>query len=318
MADNLAQPLPPFHKIMRQAFTEIANLAFKPAVESLPATLFHYTSSAGLLGIVGSGELWATHAAHLNDSSEVTFAEERLRECLASTKPGPGLETRFLEKLAWGTSADFTMTTLFDVYAASFCESDDLLSMWRGYGSEGYAVGFSTSSLATAAADGFESQPSWLARVLYEPSDQRAFLTNLINGTLAVAKAVPGHIAREGLAISEDDALDILMGNFLSSVVPFLCFIKHPGFREERECRVVQVGWTIANYPEGIHLRAGPAGLVPYVRLHPRGASRFELTSVRVGPSGAPEIAKRAAERLLGRHGETNCPVTVSTIPLRA
>ncbi|KQV50324.1 hypothetical protein ASC95_13135 [Pelomonas sp. Root1217] len=40
--------------------------------------LFHYTTSAGLLGIVQSGSIWATEARYLNDATELSNALERI------------------------------------------------------------------------------------------------------------------------------------------------------------------------------------------------------------------------------------------------
>ena len=41
--------------------------------EPLPEKVFHYTDSSGLLGILNSGVLWATHYRFLNDSSELKY-----------------------------------------------------------------------------------------------------------------------------------------------------------------------------------------------------------------------------------------------------
>jgi len=39
-----------------------------------PPMLYHYTTAAGLIGIVGSQRLWATNARFLNDPSEIRYA----------------------------------------------------------------------------------------------------------------------------------------------------------------------------------------------------------------------------------------------------
>ena len=45
--------------------------------------IYHYTDLNGLLGILESKELWATDVRYLNDASEATFGEERLRKLVA-------------------------------------------------------------------------------------------------------------------------------------------------------------------------------------------------------------------------------------------
>ncbi len=38
--------------------------------ESPPVIIYHYTDINGLLGMISTGKIWATHSARLNDSSE--------------------------------------------------------------------------------------------------------------------------------------------------------------------------------------------------------------------------------------------------------
>jgi hypothetical protein len=46
--------------------------------------LHHYTSFAGLRGILSSNTLWATHFYHLNDSTEVMLLKQSVTKTLAS------------------------------------------------------------------------------------------------------------------------------------------------------------------------------------------------------------------------------------------
>jgi hypothetical protein len=41
--------------------------------DQLPDDLYHYTTAAGLHGILESNTLWGTHAAYLNDSQETLY-----------------------------------------------------------------------------------------------------------------------------------------------------------------------------------------------------------------------------------------------------
>src|SRR5208283_3832785 len=52
--------------------------------QMLPSSgvLYHYTRVEGLKGIVETNELWATSAHFLNDSAEVTYGYEVLKEAL--------------------------------------------------------------------------------------------------------------------------------------------------------------------------------------------------------------------------------------------
>lgn len=68
---------------MRAAAADAYKQTFFPSPQRPPAVgrancLYHYTSTAGLLGILQSGVLRATDTAFLNDSQEIAFAAEPL------------------------------------------------------------------------------------------------------------------------------------------------------------------------------------------------------------------------------------------------
>jgi DNA-binding XRE family transcriptional regulator len=66
----------------------LANHASLP-----PGSLFHYTTGAGLIAIVGSGQLWSTQIGCLNDEKEYIYAveqlQQRFRQKLAANPPAP-------------------------------------------------------------------------------------------------------------------------------------------------------------------------------------------------------------------------------------
>ena len=53
-----------------------------PAFAHSYPELHHYTSYAGLSGILESQTIWATHFFHLNDSSEVSLLRNPLTEAV--------------------------------------------------------------------------------------------------------------------------------------------------------------------------------------------------------------------------------------------
>jgi CheY-like chemotaxis protein len=58
-----------------------------------PKTLWHYTDSAGLKGILSTAEIWATHFAHTNDAEELRFGHDMVaRAFTESGIPTTGLQ----------------------------------------------------------------------------------------------------------------------------------------------------------------------------------------------------------------------------------
>src|SRR5262245_42749408 len=72
-----------------RAFFDISRAAVQRILRPVPAEIFHYTTAEGLIGIFDSGQIRATHAACLNDSTELVHAiceyQRRLRTHTAMT-----------------------------------------------------------------------------------------------------------------------------------------------------------------------------------------------------------------------------------------
>ena len=51
----------------------------------LPEVIYHYTTQAGLLGIIGNGEIWASDLRYLNDSAEYHHALKLIDDEMQST-----------------------------------------------------------------------------------------------------------------------------------------------------------------------------------------------------------------------------------------
>ena len=144
-----------------------------PRSTDLPETLYHYTDSAGLLGILGNpvefdgaprharyGTLWATDARYLNETKELRFGTKllasELEEQARNTARTPAVADRLLELARTVRAGTFEMTWHKDAHPAtpfvtcfSSASKGDLLSQWRGYGDGGggFALGFTRSTL---------------------------------------------------------------------------------------------------------------------------------------------------------------------------
>ena len=136
---------------------ELDELGWLDAGEEPPATLYHYTRQAGLLGIVTSRTLWASKSQYLNDSKEFHHAFDIARtelDVLKEQAESP-LQSAFYTRV----STDFQRIRDVTFFVCSLSAQRDLLSQWRGYCSPGdaFAMGFSGAFLkARASALGWE------------------------------------------------------------------------------------------------------------------------------------------------------------------
>ena len=126
-------------------FKEVRSewLVFQPDPINYQKTLFHYTTGHGLEGITKSKALWASAARYSNDLSEVRYAYDMALPVFDAVEHLFAGENhkRFLD----GLRLSFSTPEWADkeAFMVSFCETNDLLSQWRGYGpGNGYAIGF--------------------------------------------------------------------------------------------------------------------------------------------------------------------------------
>lgn len=324
--------------------------------EQIPE-LHHYTSVGGLHGIVSTDSLWATHYRDLNDSSEVNVLRPYLREALYNgllpnirnamrqfslarriRKLGnifdvanheADLFTRILYEHTFGESDRIPFAIPF---ISSFCShandsqyerENGLLSQWRGYAQEGFCLVFDTELLVRKLSEevgAFEYIHVEISPVRY------------LNTDLDINRLLPGVIQRcvewETAYMEKEQAEQDIgsMGDVFNEFVSAATLLKHRGFQEEQEVRIVAVPTTEERLLE-LRKRHDIALTVPLKNIHsaPKqdGHARryivlFETSSVSlpilriiVGPSRDQEKNKRLADSLV-KH---RIPVVLSETP---
>jgi hypothetical protein len=287
-----------------------------------PAILYHYTTSAGLLGIIESKSLWASDAEFLNDAQELRFGRERLYEALlgaaaeldgAGAPPEDRSRARLIESAASHLnpgSSPFLGRQAHAAFITCFCEAGDLLSQWRGYGhSGGYAIGFRTAEMADFKPDDRRSEiPLPENAVLDDTPPNTPRLFQVRYGQEAVEAMVSEVLPRVAAhPVGHPGATGFFTAKAL--VIPALATVKDPAFAEEREWRMIAMGWV----GDG-GFRAGPFGIVPYMTVE------FPLSAVAeivVGPGQFPEMRKAGVERMLSKYRMEGVEVRLSAAPFR-
>ena len=290
-----------------------------PGAPAPPERLFHYTSADGLLGIVHSGELWATNVVHLNDASELADARSLLSLLLEQ------LETWKLSE-----NVRFFLTTIpvylekmsLDYFVICFCPNGDLLSQWRAYGARGtgYSIGFNTTALGDAA----RSAGFTFRKVEYEPEIKRKILWDRVEIIRRNLEAISDKL------VPETDADWRTLAQFVSRLAaefaPSLAFMKHITFKEEQEWRLIrmQAGLSaVGRDPHSlpVRFRVADGNLVPYVALRwtPESCrSDDSIAEVRYGPVSNPKLTERSLLDLLTVYDCGGTKVSGSDVPLRA
>ncbi|MDS1115329.1 DUF2971 domain-containing protein [Gordonia westfalica] len=308
--------------------------------------VYHYTSPAGLLGIVDSpmdriggvpdwmlnrGQLVVLHASdvrYMNDSRELRVAgdlvAERLKERIDELDPTVEPEARAAVEAAVAAidSQDMPFGGSHRVFAVCFCSDGDLLSQWRGYaGSQGgYAIGFRRKVLqiTNIGKVGEWSSFSALARpaatLMKVEYERHGELTDSFVGSI-ISQAK----SRVGVAY----AFPPLWGQ-MSRFAKY----KDPSFREEQEWRLVFESAPTREPSIPVLFRSRADGIVPYIPIvvgtpptyapNPHNLNFDEvIADLVVGPGPDMKLRVDAAKALLYRTGHNPDVVRESAVPFK-
>lgn len=313
-----------------------------------PDTLWHYTTAEGLLGIISSGEFWATNTAFLNDRTEIKHTLKIAKCLLEEKKQELKLQQPLSESLEKGFSAMNDTIDSFDkhiaVYVVSSCEYKDLLSQWRAYGSGGgYAISLNRSKLNELVIKKFNQinninnmdfSAPWvsLVRAVYDETDQKKQTDILLSKWVNLFTQPDNWGGEQDITKSQ---IQLLFAKCLSYLA--LSFKDH-SFEEEYEWRLIYGSQRkfIKNgtgYKVEVRTRNNvllPFVKIPYIEMPNNewpatdSSEKFEtqlspISKVLIGPTQDPDNAEYAVKTLLESWGYKHPEnmVEQSEVPLR-
>jgi hypothetical protein len=299
------------------------TVGFVQYVDPDPHLVWHYTSSAGLLGILsrdnahghanklkwpyaldhpGACTLRFTDALYLNDPLELEYGRKHLANVLRERLPDlVGDDRRELDDvLAWLVPPDHPSQDDAEdemaggTYVACFSADSDSLSQWRGYASgQGYAIGFDTERLYMLFPPLTEEPPEGWTRDF-----GTSFQADHVKyGDAAALEYFRGYA---DLIINppSEKLGETIPRRYLTELA--LSMVKQEAYRVESEVRAV-----IVQGPIGLHheFRDGALGVTPYITAAflPYGVHTPAplIRAVKVGPGGDAKLRKQAVSRLL-------------------
>jgi hypothetical protein len=256
---------------------------------TVPDSLYHYTTSAGLMGIIHSSSIWCTHTQYLNDTREFRHAIDLFIDEINSRVEKRCKGHDFLtEVLTYATDG----MEVANVCVTSFSTKRDSLSQWRAYAAApgGFAIGFSGAQLQSAVSE----EGGQLLPCVYDEESQKAIVSELVDVML-----------RENTL-------------FGASVVIWSCapIFKHSSFQDEEEWRFITR--PVSNHDEKYRFRPGASMLIPYYSLKvAESASELDINEIIIGPTPNPVQSMHSAVSFCHKYG---CKTTVinSDVPFRA
>jgi hypothetical protein len=295
------------------------------AIEPPPAKLYHYTSAKGFKGIVESNRLWASSIYYLNDASELQYGCDLLHQSLKKAFDAlmdPGFEVGKAVLRRCLDTFHNPIEHYPDVYVCCFCESEDVLSMWRTYGVQGgFAIEFSLVReriFQLAPPSGGEL---FLRRVDYDRQSQELKLDTACKKFVDMLRSLDQFlnpwIRTHPL---EETGIASMVYFFQEILVSILPSLKHPAFRDENEWRAIirkSRATGAADDQWKLNFRTSELGLIPYFEISPDTLyGTLPITKVVCGPSPNPQLAQNSARLLLSGNFYT-VAIEGSGIPAR-
>lgn len=313
------------------------------AAGQLDGTVWHYTTGAGLAGLVEGRVLWASAMAFMNDVDEVHTGLEVFKKLLATD---PSAVDERIRGDFDAMVRDALTIDPYRRYIACASQQPDSLTMWRNYTAEvGYAVAldgtkpflmrrqrqFTESMIAALGihddnskqrlrddSDAGSPEFAWTP-VVYKPEAQHKAAWALLHDieAAAVARLEGRHIEKHELYAMLDAAM----------AVPTF---KNPAFEDEAETRIV---CNAGAHVDRMYLkhRPGKYGMIPYVELGlpidprqelvdgPEQMGELPIKGVIIGPTRYQDAACMGVRALLRSHGyNESIPVIASRIPFRS
>lgn len=265
------------------------------------APLYHYTTGENFIKIIQSGELWATQAACLNDTTELAYFVDQLLlrvKARMSAPHDPAIDP-VLSRLNAALSAPGVETS--PIFVTCFSERKDDLSQWRAYsgGEGGYAIEFDPMKLIIAGLlptqDGKTGAHSLLVRVEYNSTNQASILDEIVKLTEELFRNLSG--------AKKAPTIDAWADEFCRSWVDTLAFyapcIKNPAFEDEKERRLIY--YLRPDDLKSMRFRQRQSMMSRHIPL--RLNKPLPITKVLVGPCRHPRLSQVAAGDLLAAAG---------------
>jgi hypothetical protein len=244
---------------------------------------------------VENGKIWATNILYLNDSEEFFNAKEAFNsvfEAMWDTREEIDALTE--EEQDFLSLLDRRIEKIFEynedgfkVFVSSFSESADKLSQWRGYcpDGSGICVGFDFVHLNNLA--GCQLVKCIYVKQSMSSSEEQDGFNKVHEFILSYLKMFQSYENDD----NKEERKERLLQDFEREFLKFAARVKHPGFKEENEWRLILMLDESSN--EKVLYRAGKSMLAPYIEISIRDEDGcLNIPDLWVGPTPHPDLSR--------------------------
>lgn len=288
-----------YHDAIQKILFEIWGFSETQALKQ-SRTVYHYTSSAGIAGILQAGDLWLTNSSYLNDPSEILHGIKLINE----------IKSRFAQNKGGGISSILDKIQVeknswpLDTFIGSLSYSRDQLNQWTRYADngKGFAIAFDKKKLQYAAMlstaqniDKKMTEKGFLvtAEVNYSFLKLEEKLEEILSKTHDALNSYLSQLASLSGEELEKYAYEISKNFYYLYSRIFLIFssaIKHTSYKDEKEFRILALIKKDAR--QEILYRARNHDLVPYVSFNWRCHEPKAIKEIIIGPAANKKSAE--------------------------
>lgn len=239
--------------------------------------IYHYTDLAAAKSIAENAVVWLTECRYLNDKEEfITGVDILIQALVRNQEYSDDYPADFIENLKGAITyinhTEFKAPVASEnLFVASFSETPDSLSQWRGYGM--FMLEFEEDFISTSLiADEF-----YRLKCHYDLNDKETL--NHANDIIR-RKIIP-----ELFRQCKRDNMNLIILRLTTLIEVYALSFKHKAFKSEGETRLVIACRN--NAPE-IKFRVKGDLLIPYIELK---INPLSLMSITVGPVANQELS---------------------------
>jgi Protein of unknown function (DUF2971) len=268
---------------------------------------YHYTTHAGLEGILRDGGLRATYRLKMNDEGEFDYARNLIYNVLRE------IEKRNDISRAKHSIVKYTRINLDAIlsdsikqsraYCACLTNSPDQEKQWETYAedSKGFAIGFNIQKILNLQSTKVESGDSYFfcAPVTYNVQKQRDLVYRLVDTGIIDLQ----HFANTYSQTQEDLTAirDRITKEIFVHLIFFMDFIKAPQYSSEQEMRLSIDSNNGTFKAPDIHYFERGKESIPFIFIDLRDPTsmRIPIEEIKIGPKASFDKESKFIETLL-------------------
>lgn len=267
---------------------------------------WHYCSNDSFAKIIQSHTLWLTDSSAMNDSTECKLMIDRINEYFDTTPETP-------------RSKAMKQTLLLNCqgrrFLSCFSLEADLLSQWCRYADDGRGVAICFDFGKLHIPDklllgAMNDEQIGFSPVIYDPDEQRQIIKSLVSEHEQLCEDYIKYPEKY-----EHSSPDVM--KCYQMLIGYSMVFKHPGFAEEKECRLIYAPWR--GPAPAYHSKGGslsPHFVFPFAFKNEHGQPEQcddVIIEIRLGPRNTSQAED--IQKFLTENGYTNVKITKSKIP---